>query len=185
VDLSGALEREQALALAARVPGEHLHQLVEQALPAAVVTATLLSAHMIIFWLSQDSNVTPPVCLVAFAAAGIAGTRAMATGFTSWRIAKALYIIPVLFAFTPLIGGEPLEALRVFFLGSLGIYGLSAAFAGHGEAPLRAPARLLYGGAGIALLWPEPLALNLAGAAVALVLIAYDWRRSRAQKDAL
>ncbi|MCZ6721697.1 MAG: TRAP transporter fused permease subunit, partial [Proteobacteria bacterium] len=72
VDLSGALEREQALALAARIPGEHLHQLVEQALPAAVVTATLLSAHMIIFWLSQDSNVTPPVCLVAFAAAGIA-----------------------------------------------------------------------------------------------------------------
>ncbi|MEE9299554.1 MAG: TRAP transporter fused permease subunit [Alphaproteobacteria bacterium] len=185
VDLSGALEREQALALAARIPGEHLHQLVEQALPAAVVTATLLSAHMIIFWLSQDSNVTPPVCLVAFAAAGIAGTRAMATGFTSWRIAKALYIIPVLFAFTPLIGGEPIEALRVFLLGSLGIYGLSAAFAGHGEAPLRAPARLLYGGAGIALLWPEPLALNLAGAAVALVLIAYDWRRSRPQKDVL
>ena len=96
-----------------------------------------------------------------------------------------LYIIPVLFAFTPLIGGEPIEALRVFLLGSLGIYGLSAAFAGHGEAPLRAPARLLYGGAGIALLWPEPLALNLAGAAVALVLIAYDWRRSRPQKDVL
>ena len=45
----------------------------------ALVAGMLLSAHLIIFWLSQDSNVTPPVCLAAFAAAGIAGTRPMAT----------------------------------------------------------------------------------------------------------
>ena len=38
-----------------------------------VIVAGLLAAHLIIFWLSQDSSVTPPVCLTAFAAAAIAG----------------------------------------------------------------------------------------------------------------
>ena len=66
----------------------------------SVQVGYLLTAHLIIFWLSQDSNVTPPVCLAAFAAAGIAGSRPMATGFESWKIAKGLYIVPLLFAYT-------------------------------------------------------------------------------------
>ena len=40
----------------------------------------ILAAHLIVFWLSQDSNVTPPVCLASFTAAGIAGSPPMATG---------------------------------------------------------------------------------------------------------
>ena len=34
----------------------------------------LLAGHLIIFWYSQDANVTPPVCLAGYAAAGIAGS---------------------------------------------------------------------------------------------------------------
>ncbi len=67
-----------------------MKQLIRQEmLPAELLTGMLLSAHLIIFWLSQDSNVTPPVCLASFAAAGIAGTNPMATGLTSvWKVAK-------------------------------------------------------------------------------------------------
>src|SRR5690606_38898667 len=75
-------------------------------LDPSLLAAMLLSAHMIIFWLSQDSNVTPPVCLAAFAADGIAGTRPMATGLTSWKLAKGLYLVPLLFAYSPLISGS-------------------------------------------------------------------------------
>ena len=54
------------------MPAE-MRQLVRgELLDPALVTGMLLSAHLIIFWLSQDSNVTPPVCLVAFTAAAIA-----------------------------------------------------------------------------------------------------------------
>jgi TRAP-type uncharacterized transport system fused permease subunit len=66
---------------------------------------SLLAAHMIIFWYSQDANVTPPVCLAAFSAAGVAGSRPMQTGFASWKLAKGLYIIPFLFAYTPILFG--------------------------------------------------------------------------------
>ena len=99
-----------------------MKQLIRQEmLDPQLLTGMLLSAHLVIFWLSQDSNVTPPVCLASFAAAGIAGTRAMATGLTSWKVAKGLYLIPVLFAYSPLISGTWPERLEVFFWASMGI----------------------------------------------------------------
>ena len=66
-----------------------MKQLIRQEMLPELLTGMLLSAHLIIFWLSQDSNVTPPVCLASFAAAGIAGTRPIPTGLTSWKVAKA------------------------------------------------------------------------------------------------
>jgi len=64
----------------------------------------LLVAHMIVFWYSQDANVTPPVSLASFAGAGVAGANPMRTAFTSWKLAKGLYIIPLIMAYRPLLG---------------------------------------------------------------------------------
>jgi len=79
------------------------------------MTTFLLTAHLIVFWLSQDSNVTPPVCLAAFTAAGIAKSPPMATGVEAWKIAKGLYIVPLIFAFTPIIGGSLLGGAAAFY----------------------------------------------------------------------
>ncbi len=67
----------------------------------------LLVTHMIVFWYSQDANVTPPVSLASFAGAGIAGAHPMRTAFVSWKLAKGLYIIPIIMAYRPLLGGAP------------------------------------------------------------------------------
>lgn len=64
----------------------------------------LLVTHMIVFWYSQDANVTPPVSLASFAGAGVAGANPMQTAFTSWKLAKGLYIIPIVMAYSPLLG---------------------------------------------------------------------------------
>jgi len=64
----------------------------------------LLVSHMIVFWYSQDANVTPPVSLASFAAAGVAGANPMRTAFSSWKLAKGLYIIPLVMAYRPLLG---------------------------------------------------------------------------------
>src|SRR6056297_606361 len=64
---------------------------------------SLIGAHMIIFWLSQDANITPPVCLAAYSAAGIAKADPMKTGWTSLRYAKVIYIVPFLIAYTPIL----------------------------------------------------------------------------------
>lgn len=62
-----------------------------------------ISAHLIIFWLSQDANVTPPVCLAAFSAASLAGSHPMKTGWTALKYSKSLYIVPLLIAYTPIL----------------------------------------------------------------------------------
>ncbi len=73
----------------------------------------LLVSHMIVFWYSQDANVTPPVSLASFAGAGVAGANPMQTAFVSWKLAKGLYIIPIVMAYRPLLGmGKEYELLR-------------------------------------------------------------------------
>lgn len=90
---------------------------------------SLLAAHLVIFWYSQDSNITPPVCLAAYAAAGISGGNATITGLYSWMIAKGIYIIPLLFVYTPILfTGEPYEAFLVTFIAAVGLLSLAIFF---------------------------------------------------------
>ena len=60
-----------------------------------------IAAHMIVYWLSQDSNITPPVCIAAFAGATIAKANMWKTAFTAFRFAKFLYLAPFLFGYVP------------------------------------------------------------------------------------
>ena len=63
----------------------------------------IIAAHLIIFWLSQDSNITPPVALGAYAGAAIARADPWKTGWTCFKFAKLLYIMPLLFAYTHIL----------------------------------------------------------------------------------
>ncbi len=153
-----------AQALLAQVPQDFMNQLLEMAIDPVTLSMTLLAAHMIIFWLSQDSNVTPPVCLTAFAAAAIARTPAMATGLTAWKIAKGLYIVPLLFAYTPLIGGSWDEVLTVFIFSVFGLYAFVGVMEGYLEGPLALWMRALCLVATVALLWPHEIVMvNVVG----------------------
>ena len=152
--IGSPMAHEQAVALVAQIPQDMKSMVLEQTLDAALLSTALLSAHMIIYWLSQDSNITPPVCLCAFAAAAIAKTPPMATGLTAWKIAKGLYIVPLLFAYTPFLDGDFGTALTVFFFGTIGIYALTGAVEGYLEDPVVWPLRLVLLGSGGALLWP-------------------------------
>lgn len=180
--LAAPMPHAEAAALAAEIPPELKSTIQDQILEPAILSAALLSAHMIIFWLSQDSNVTPPVCLTAFAAAAIARTPPMATGLTAWKIAKALYVVPLLFAYTPLLSGDPLVAIGIFCFGTVGLYALTAAAEGWSEWPLAWPARLVFACIGALLLWPAGWLVN-AGALAAFVTIMI-LSRMRADKQA-
>ncbi len=164
------------------MPPEMRQLLRAELLDPGLATGMLLSAHLIIFWLSQDSNVTPPVCLVAFAAAAIAGTKPMRTGLTSWKIAKGLYLIPALFAFTPLITGDWVDRVEVFVFATLGLYALAGLLEWHLEARLTPVTASLVAGSAILLLWP-PLGLtgHIAGAALLVALIGIQ-RRSEVHR---
>jgi len=162
------------------VPDTFSSQLLEQALSPATLSMALVAAHMIIFWLSQDSNVTPPVCLTAFAAAAIAGTPQMRTGFTAWKLAKGLYIVPLLFAYSPLITGDFTEMIRVFCFALFGIYAIIAGLEGYLEHPLNPAVRLLMFPIGALMLWPHgQVMLDAAGLVIFALVFVWSSRQGR------
>jgi TRAP transporter 4TM/12TM fusion protein len=75
-----------------------------------------LADHMIVYWLSQDSNITPPVCIAAFAGATIAKANMWRTAFTSFKFAKFLYLGPLLFGYVPgfSLDGSPMDIVKAF-----------------------------------------------------------------------
>ena len=77
-----------------------------------------IAAHMIVYWLSQDSNITPPVCIAAFAGATIAKANMWKTAFTAFRFAKFLYLAPFLFGYVPAfsLNGSTTDILITFVL---------------------------------------------------------------------
>lgn len=182
VKLAAPMSSEEAKTFIANAPQEVLSLAYEQVIDPAVITSALLAAHLIIFWLSQDSNVTPPVCLTAFAAATIARTPPMMTGVMSWKLAKGLYLVPVLFAYTNFIGGTTTEVLLIFAAAVLGVYALGAAIEGHMEAPLNWPLRILTAASGVALMWPETPLLEIAGGITVLAILFWTIRKDRASR---
>lgn len=173
--LEAPMSETQAISMLALVPADFMGQLMDQALPAETLSMILLSAHMIIFWLSQDSNVTPPVCLTAFAAAAIARTPPMATGFTAWKVAKGLYIVPLLFAYTNFIGGDTEEVLTIFIFGVFGLYAFVGFMEGFLEGPLNIVLRAGCGIAAIGMLWPhDQLMISLAALAAFMAIFIYS-----------
>jgi TRAP-type uncharacterized transport system fused permease subunit len=96
---------ELQLPLGELLPGDPKRELI-----MGQVAWALIASHMIVYWFSQDSNITPPVCVAAYAGAAIAGSDPWKTGWTAFKFAKMLYIGPLLFAFSPgfLLGGPGL-----------------------------------------------------------------------------
>ena len=146
-------------------------------LDPTLLVGMLLSAHLIIFWLSQDSNVTPPVCLAAFAAAGVAGTRPMATGFTSWKLSKGLYLVPLLLAYSPLVTGDWWERLQEFFWAAVGLYAFAGLLHWHLDKTLNFISATFLGLSGVLLVWaPLPFYIHLIGLALLVAVIFYQRR---------
>ncbi len=78
----------------------------------------VLAAHMIVYWLSQDSNITPPVCIAAFAGATIAKANMWKTAFSAFKFAKYLYLGPFLFGFVPgfSLDGSTMDIIKAFVM---------------------------------------------------------------------
>ena len=62
-----------------------------------------LTAHLLVFWVAVQSNVTPPVALSAWAAAAIAKSDPWKTGWTATKLASWIYLMPFLFIYTSIL----------------------------------------------------------------------------------
>jgi len=83
-----------------------------------------MAVHMFIFYWGMLSSITPPVAIASFAAAGIAGSPAMKTGWESMWVGSIIYFIPFFFVLNPALvlqGDAPyLAALGLMAMAGIG-----------------------------------------------------------------
>lgn len=142
----------------------------------------LLAAHLLVFWFSQLSNVTPPVALAAYAGAGLASADPMKTGMYACRIAIGLPLIPIMFVYRPMLLGISdaswIEILLHNGIVLLGIIAVIASFQGFLLRKSTVRERLLLFATGICLLINIPWLNLLAGVVLLLLYIS-----QRTKKD--
>lgn len=136
----------------------------------------LLIAHLVVFWYSQDSNVTPPVALAGFAGAAIAGSKPMETSFQAWKYAKGLYLIPLFMVFNEeiILGGPLPLVIWSGVIAIIALVGFAAALEGFLWRAMPLWSRILMVPGVVAVFWPS-LVVEGAGAALIMALLAFNW----------
>ena len=61
----------------------------------------VLAAHFFVFYYGLLANVTPPVCIPAYAAAGLANSNPSKTGWQAFRLALGGFLVPMIFIYSP------------------------------------------------------------------------------------
>lgn len=140
----------------------------------------LLIAHLVIFWYSQDSNVTPPVALAAFAGAGIARADPMRTGVQAWKFAKGLYLIPLFMIYNPeiIVGGPPLVVAWNILTAIAALLAFAAALEGFLFTRMLLVSRLIIAVATACIFWPN-FTVELTGLVLIVLVLAINFIRRR------
>lgn len=134
-----------------------------------------VAAHLAVFYAACLSNITPPVCVSAFAGAAIAGAPPMKTGFAALKFGATLVLMPFTFVYVPEIllqGTWPaiVSATVLYACGSVAL-----AITLQGSAPIGGRIttlpRSLFGISACLLLFPSTWILDLAGIVVGLAAV--------------
>ena len=133
----------------------------------------LLATHFTVFYFGLLSDLTPPLALAAFAAAGLAGGDPMRTAAIGFRLSIAKLLVPFMFVYTPsllFIGFEGVPFTIALISGVLSILFVSTGFTGHFAGRLNPMLRAILLISGLCLIFGSAWALALAGAAGVIVL---------------
>ncbi len=162
--------------------------------PSYIVVATLLvptlikmgvttmGAHLFAFYFASIANITPPVALAAYTAAGLSGASPMKTGYQAFRLGAAAYIVPFMFCLSPALLLDLSVGIPVVIQGVMtsfaGIFCLALAAEGYFCNPLKPYQRALLLAAAI-LMVNTGTVTDLFGIAVACTVIVPDLLRRK------
>jgi TRAP transporter 4TM/12TM fusion protein len=133
-----------------------------------------LSAHLFVFYFGIIADITPPVALAAFAAAGVSGGEPLRTGVNSAKLAIAAFIIPYMFVLSPellMIDTTWTYLIWVVFTAISGMLAIGAGIIGFWLRKLFWWERVLGLVGGIMLIYPEGMT-DMIGLALFVLLIA-------------
>lgn len=140
-------------------------------------------AHFFVFYYGVLADITPPVAIAAYAAAGMAGADPFKTGNTAFRLALGKALVPFVFVFSPSMllvtkGFSWNEMILATGGCILGIVLLSAAFSNYFLTNTRLWERTLLAVSSILLIAPE-IWSSLIGLALVVPVLVTQWTRLR------
>src|SRR5699024_8625040 len=92
-----------------------------------------IAVHMFVFYFGIVADITPPVCLAAYAGAGIARANPFKSGVTAVKLAIAAFIVPFIFVYDPilvLVDVTSIHLIVSLLTAVLGMLGISSAMIG-------------------------------------------------------
>ena len=148
-----------------------------------------LVAHFFVFYFGVLADVTPPVAMAAYAAAGIAGANAFKAGNTAFRLSMGKALVPFMFVFSPsllLVTADfSWGSFALAFSGAvLGIIALSAAITNWLLRPLLLIERVALPIAALLMIAPEIIS-TVIGAAILAAVTLRQWLADRPRSPAV
>lgn len=145
----------------------------------------ILAAHFFVFFFGVLSEVTPPVCLAAYAGAGLANANPMTTGFTALKIAVAGFLVPYVLIFEPamLLDGPISDLIPAFVTVVIGMVALAAGLGGFFLTSANVLERTVLIVSGILLVVPQLLVSGIGAIGLIIVLVIQYGKSSRERKQ--
>ncbi|MEL6372898.1 MAG: TRAP transporter permease [Pseudomonadota bacterium] len=146
--------------------------------PLAQLGVPALASHMFVLYYGVISEITPPVCASAYAAAGIAGANPFRTGISAFTLGLAKLMVPMVFVYQPamlIVLPEYFtwwKFIHVSLTCATGILMIATAVTGYFLANMGVISRLAMAFAGLFLVAPGFTSDMIALALAAPVIIA-------------
>ena len=139
-----------------------------------------ISAHFFVFYFGIMANVTPPVAIAAYTAAGIAGSDAMRTGFIAWRLSLAGFLLPFLFCLNPaLLGkGDAGEIALAIVTATIGAFALACSLQRYFKGILSWPTTIALFVGSVLMLMPG-LHSDIVGSVIITICLGMQFARAK------
>ncbi|MPY90838.1 MAG: TRAP transporter fused permease subunit [Luteitalea sp.] len=164
-------------------------------IPTYIITSTMaapalitlgvdrLAADFFVMYFGVLANLTPPVALAAYAAAGLARASPLRTSLTAIRLSAAGFLVPYIFVYSPImlgVGFSTVSMLHVVVTAVAGVVALGGALEGYLWREASRLERVLLVAAALTLIVPG-LVTDVIGAALLLAaILSSRWRDRRA-----
>jgi len=149
--------------------------------------AILISANMFAFYFGVLADITPPVCLAAFAGAAIAKCDPIKTGVQATKLGIAAFIIPFIFVFNPQmllfgVADHPVQMVWMIISSIIGIVGVAMGTEGYMLTNMKWYERILALVGGLGLVTPGLLTDFIGGVLLLVVVVLQILKSKKAVK---
>ncbi|WP_100404932.1 TRAP transporter permease [Bacillus solitudinis] len=146
----------------------------------------IIAAHFFVFFFGIVADITPPVCLAAYAGAGIAKANPMSAGVSAFKLAIAAFIIPYAFVSNPVLLLQDwtfATLVPAVFTAMLGMVAVSSSLMNYYIVKPAFLERILLFAAGLALIYPNNLIISISGLILFLVITAIQYLRDKQTRN--